>query len=171
LRLIERGGEYCRVADPGWVDPLDRVYSRERGGRWNPPGSFGVVYLNSSIPLARAQMRAKLGRRGIEPEDLLSASAPVLIDVRVPSGEYVDVVTAGGIRALALPASYPRDAAGHFVSHADCQPIGVRARRDGHPGIACRPAVDKAPPGSEELAYFGRRRLSLLKRRRFEDWY
>jgi hypothetical protein len=25
--------------------------------------------------------------------------------------------------------------------------------------------------GSEELAYFGRRRLKLLKRRRFEDWY
>lgn len=171
MRTVRRGGEYCRVADQDWVNPLERSYSRERGGRWNPPHSFGVVYLNDSVRLARAQVRGKLGRRGIEPEDLLPSAAPLLVGVGVPDDEYVDLVTARGLKAAGLPVSYPRDLTGALVGHADCQPIGVRARRDGHPGIACRPALARAPAGAEELAYFGRRKLKELWRRRFEQWY
>ena len=171
MRLLVRGGDYCRVAGPGWADPLDPSFSRERGGRWNPPGRFAVVYLNSSMQLARAQLRTKLGRRGLEPEDLIPTAAPLLVDVRVPEDHYADVVTARGVQAAGLAPTYPLDAAGRVVPRETCRPFGVLAHREAIPGIACRPAVAKAPVGSEELTYFGRRRLKLLKRRRFEDWY
>jgi len=49
MRTVERGGPYLRVADPGWEDPLDGSYAANRGGRWNPPESFAVVYLTSSV--------------------------------------------------------------------------------------------------------------------------
>ena len=35
---MRRGGDYLRVADPAWADPLDGRFSARRGGRWNPPG-------------------------------------------------------------------------------------------------------------------------------------
>src|SRR5439155_19886109 len=36
LRTIARVGDYLRVADPDWYDPLDGGFAKLRGGRWNP---------------------------------------------------------------------------------------------------------------------------------------
>lgn len=171
MRHLRRGGDYYRVADPDWSSPLSAAYSRERGGRWNQPGSFGVVYLNRSVPLARAQVRHKLSPRGIEPEDLQPAEAPLLVTTRVPNDAYVDAATVAGLSALGLPPSYPRDAAGRWVPHSVCQPIGESVHEDGERGIACKPAVEAAPPASEELAYFGSTRLRVARTERFPDWY
>ena len=44
--LVPRGGVYVRVADPDWDDPLSGEFAKARGGRWNAPGAFPVVYLS-----------------------------------------------------------------------------------------------------------------------------
>jgi hypothetical protein len=171
VRHVARGGPYVRVADPGWPDPLSAEHSRRRGGRWNPPGSFGVVYLNASVELARAQVRHRLEPRGIRPEDLDPTLGPMLVHTRVPDDDYVDAVSDEGLGELGLPVTYPVDERGTAVPHAVCQSIGQAAWDAGEPGIACRSAASSAPPDAEELAYFARRRLRLVRSEPFVDWY
>jgi hypothetical protein len=170
MRHTRRDGSYLRVADPGWSDPLSGAYSRARGGRWNPPGGFEVVYLNRTVEVARAQVRRKLGPLAIGPEDLDPESAPVLVATEVPAAAYVDAVSEEGIRSLGLPESYPQDDEGEIVEHAECQPIGVEAKESGEPGIAARSAAGLPSPG-EELAYFGANALEEGERRAFAEWF
>jgi RES domain-containing protein len=171
VRRVSRGGRYVRIADPDWDDPLSPEHSRRRGGRWNPPGSFGVVHLNASVELARAQVRHRLEPRGIRPEDLDPDIGPTLVHAHVPEDDYVDAVTDDGLAELGLPATYPVDARGATIPHARCQPIGLEARDSGERGIACRSAATPAPPHAEELAFFARRRLRMARSEPFADWY
>jgi hypothetical protein len=159
-----------RVADPSWHDPLSGEYAHARGGRWNPPGAFGVVYLNASLEVARALVRSRLEDRGIRPEDVLPEVGPVLIHTFVPEDDYVNAVTEGRLRALGLPASYPLDDRGSLVPHSACQPIGQRAVDAGERGIACRSATRDAPAHGEEFAYFGHDRLRARDTQPFTDW-
>jgi len=170
MRHVRRGGRHFRVADPSWEDPLSGAWSRVRGGRWNAPGAFDVVYLNATVTVARAQVVKSLAPLAIGPEDLDPATAPVLVETEVPTEAYVDAVTDAGLRSLGLPVGYPLDAGGAPVPHADCQPIGVAAQRVGDPGIAARSAAEFPSPG-EELAYFGTARLSVRERRTFTEWF
>ena len=109
MRTIRRGGAYLRVADPGWRDPLDGGYAGARGGRWNPPESFPVVYLCASVAVARAVVLGKLEAQPFGPEDLAPATAPVLVAASVTEDRYVDVVTTRGCASAGLPETYPRD--------------------------------------------------------------
>ena len=59
MRHIRRGELYFRVADPNRRNPLDGSYAAKSGGRWNPPNSFPVVYLNRDIRVARANVAGK----------------------------------------------------------------------------------------------------------------
>lgn len=170
MRHQRRGGTYVRVADPDWKKPLDPRYSQRLGGRWNPPGSFGVVYLNRSVEVARAQVRRKLEPRGIHPEDLNPGRGPVLVHAEVPEDAYVDAVSDPGLRSLGLPATYPVDGAGKEVPHAVCQPIGQTARDDGERGIVCRSAAAQPSPG-EELAYFPGKSLTAVRRQLWAEWF
>ncbi len=170
MRHIRRGGPYLRVADPSWRDPLSGEHSRVRGGRWNAPGAFGVVYLNASLELARALVRARLEDRGIRPEDILPEAGPVLVATTAPDETYVNTVTDAGLRSVSLPTSYPLDSRGQIITHRVCQPIGQLARDAGEQGIACRPATRGAPNG-EELAYFGRERLRAETTEQFATWF
>jgi hypothetical protein len=170
MRHIERGGRYLRVADPSWEEPLSGQYARRRGGRWNRPGGFDVVYLNASVDVARAQVRRKLAPLGIGPEDLEPARGPSLVHTDVPRGRYVDAVTERGLRSLGLAASYPLDLAGETVAHSVCQRIGEEAQQAGEPGIACRSAVAAPSPG-EELAYLARRSLRVKRTHSFSEWF
>lgn len=172
MRHIRRGGPYLRVADPGWADPLSPAYARRRGGRWNPPGSFGAIYLNASLDMARAQVRHKLETRGIRPEDLARDRGPILVHTHVPADRYVDATTGAGLRSLGLPGTYSLDEQGRPIAHETCQPIGQRAWDGAEPGIACRSAVRIAPAGGEELAFFARRRRLRVDRiQAYADWY
>lgn len=171
MRHVVRGGRYMRVADPSWRDPLSGAHARRSGGRWNPPRSFDVVYLNASPPVARAQVRHKLEPRGIRPEDLDPEQGPLLVHADVPEDRYVDAITARGLTPLGLPESYPLDAGGNRVPHAACQPIGQRAWEAGESGIACLSAARAAPAGGEELAYFAHRLLRPQRTERFTDWF
>jgi RES domain len=171
VRHIRRDGVYLRVADPEWDDPLSAEYALRRGGRWNPPGSFGVLYLNASVPVARAQVRQKLENRGIRPEDLEPDQGPVLVHTAPPPDDYVDVITDPGCTSLKLPKTYPVDEHEITVPHSVCQPIGQRAWNAGEPGIACRSAARTAPANGEELAFFARRPLKADQTEDFADWY
>ena len=171
MRHIRRGGAYLRLADPTWRKPLSAEYALQRGGRWNPPGSFGVVYLNASVAVARAQVRDKLEPRGVRPEDLQTDEGPMLVHTTVLEDDYVDVITDRGCSAVRLPSTYPLDEHGVLVSHSVCQPIGQRAWNAEESGIACRSAARSAPTDGEELAFFARRPLKADRTEAFADWY
>jgi RES domain len=170
VRTIRRGGPYLRVADPGWDDPLDGRFAADRGGRWNPPESFPVVYLCRSIEVARAIVHRRLERQPYGPEDLRPETGPVLVRTRVPEDRYLNAVTDAGLRDLGLPRTYPLDSRRRLVPWRRCQPIGLRAWEAGLPGVAARSAAAVSGRG-EELAYFGRRKLRRGAVREFEDWF
>lgn len=137
-----------------------------------PPGNFGVVYLNASVELARAQVRHKLETRSIRPEDLSPDQGPVLIHTHVPTDDYVDAIADAGLLALGLPDTYPLDRRGQPIAQNICQPIGRRAWDASEPGIACRSAARFAPANGEELAFFARRRrLRVDAIDAYADWY
>jgi len=170
--LVTRGGVYVRVADPDWDDPLSGEFAKARGGRWNAPRSFPVVYLNGDERVARANVLQRFAGLPYGPEDLEPSAAPVLVSTIVPEDEFVDVVGDEGCAAAGLPATYPTTADGGTVSHEVCRPVGQAAWDAGRPGIACRSAAPTAPPGGEELARFARGEpLTLLTVRRFLDWF
>lgn len=176
MKRVGRGGTYFRVADPGWDDPLDGSYSQRFGGRWNPPRSFPVCYLNRDLSTARANARHLLEQRlaglPVSVDDIDSHELPVLIDTTIDDDAFIDVVTDDGCRATGLAATYPLDEAGRPVPWTRCQPIGAAVWEDGEPGIACRSAAPLAPLAGEELAWFPRaRRLEARRRRTFDDWY
>jgi hypothetical protein len=173
VRTIARGGDYLRVADPDWYDPLDGGFAALRGGRWNPAGSFPVVYLCRSLAVARANVARRLAGQPFGPEDLDPSSGPVLVTARVGEGRFADVVTDRGCRAVGLPSTYPLDSRGRVVGWERCQPIGLAAFDAGLPGLACRSAATARAVGAEELAWFqrGRRRLRRIRMRRFDDWF
>lgn len=176
MTSVVRGGTYFRIADPDWDDPLDGAYSARFGGRWNPPGSFAVCYLNRDLSTARANARHLLERRleglPITVDDIDPDELPVLIDAVIEEEGFLDIVTDDGCLAVGLPATYPVDATGTGLPWTLCQPIGVSAWDQGQPGIACRSAAETAPPDGEELAWFQRaRRLAVERRRTFDDWY
>jgi len=142
------------------------------GGRWNPAGSFPVVYLNRTVSLARLFVAHKYRNTPYGPEDLDPAEAPLLVVTNVPSREYVDVVTDRGCRAAGLPASYPRTDDGREVEWDACQPVGALAWQEAEAGIACRSATSGAVKADEELAWFQRdHQLQPISSQRFEDWF
>jgi hypothetical protein len=174
MRTRPIGGEYLRVAEPDWRDPVDASYAQVQGGRWNAPGAHATLYLNADIATARANVQHKYRGLPYGPEDLDPAEAPHLVHVPVPPGVAADAVSEDGLVALGLPASYPIHRNGEEVTWQECQPIGAAvfvAEVDGNllDGIACRSAADG---GNEELAYYVRDRvLEAGERSEFPDWY
>lgn len=171
--LAVRGSTYLRVADGDWDDPLDGSYAKAKGGRWNAPGSYDVVYLSADRPTARLNVARLLAGHPYGPEDLDDTETFILIATDVPQGEYADIVTDAGCTASGLPTSYPLDAAGDPVSHDVCQPVGQAVHDQGLPGVACRSAALGASMDHEELAFFPRdgQRLTEQARWAFGDWY
>jgi hypothetical protein len=167
VRTIRRAGPYLRVADPDWDDPLDGRYAAQRGGRWNPPESFAVVYLCQTVAVARANVYRRLEGQPYGPEDLRPEAGPVLVRTGVPEDRYLNVVTEAGLRDAGLPRTYPRDSRSRIIPHRRCQPIGLRAWEAGLPGVAARSAWT----AGEELAYFGPRKLRRGAVRAFDDWF
>jgi hypothetical protein len=172
LPTIERTGRYLRVADPSWRNPLDAAHSRERGGRWNPPMTFGVVYLNKTVRAARANVARLFAGLPYGPEDLASKAAPVLVGTDVPKARYLNVITDVGCTKLGLPATYPVDGRGRLIGHERCRPLGQQAWEAGLPGVACRSAAPGTTRADEELAWFQRdRRLTSAARLAFDTWF
>jgi RES domain len=147
------GRVWLRVADPDWVDPLDPSWAGERGGRWNPPGSFPVLYLNGDVSTARARIERMLAGSPVMMDDL-DDDAYVLVDATLPRAQIcADAVTSGGLSALGLPDSYPRGSAGEEVARSVCQRIGSAVHALGLRGVWCRSA-STADGSGRELAWF-----------------
>lgn len=173
-RTINRGGSYNRLAEPSWVNPLDTTYSQAKGGRWNPPSSFGVLYLNRDVPLARLQVRHKLLGHPYGVEDLDEPEQHDLVEVDVDTRDWLDCMTPAGLDAVGLPETYPRHRNGQPVRHSSCQPIGQAAFDDDLPGLACRSAATGASSTDEELGVFDREvttAVRMVRRLTFTDWY
>jgi hypothetical protein len=98
--------------------------------------------------------------------DLEPQFQPVLMQVNVRLSEFVDCVTQDGLRAAALPATYPDG-----VTWVRTRDVGRRAYLiPAANGIACRSAVLST---AEELAIFDRA-IGLVRRGKryaFKDWY
>jgi len=162
--IIERlrdGHVWLRVADESWHDPLDPSYAGRNGGRWNPPGSFRVLYVNEDLETARAQIRRLLEGQPVYPEDL---DPPfVLVAATLPSAQRVaDAVTYDGVEALGLPAGYPLGGDGDSIPRSACQPIGAEVEASGLRGVHARSAA--TPDGSgRELAWFPARMSSRAR--------
>jgi len=167
---LRRGGTYYRVCDPSWRDPADTSFSRRYGGRWNPPGAFGALYLNADIAVAAANARRSLASAfgdAVAFADIRPERRPDLQLFTVATHAFVDAITPGGVAALGLPAVYP-DGCEHDV----CRTIARDLYAAGEAGIAARSA---ALADGEELAIFdthatlARRRRN--GRRKFAAWY
>jgi len=172
FRHVFAGGVHYRVADAAWADPLDASYSARTGARWNAPGSFGVLYLSTTLGVARANVRRLFHGQPYGPEDLDPSAAPVLIDVDLQEDDYVDVVTPEGIAAAGLPVTYPLAADGGTVPHTTCQPVGQEAYLAGERGMVCVSAA-RGTAGTE-LAWFAlpnRRIPARIRTRGFPAWY
>lgn len=170
---VARGGEYHRIALPGWSDALDAGHSLRTGGRWNPAGSFGALYLNDSVPLARLQVNHRLAGLPYGVEDLDPTEQHDLVTAAVSELEVLDCVTAEGLRAVGLPETYPRHPNGDAVQWRECQPVGEAAHGDGQPGLTCRSAATGAAHGDEELAVFDTHTAAVSETDRlsFDDWF
>lgn len=162
-----RGGAYFRVCKPDWIDCGDTSYSKAAGGRWNPPGQFGALYLNATLQVAAAQARQQHAGRAVGLFDLRPDRRPDLAVFEVPRLVVIDAVTPAGVRALGLPARYPIG-----VPWPRCQSIGRGAYGD-LAGVAARSAAEARPERSvgEELAVFDTLRLLAVRREPFWAWY
>jgi hypothetical protein len=172
--LLPDRHRWWRIARAEWRDPLDPTFAQVRGARWNPPGSFPVLYLNEDTVTARINLRSFIAGWPYEPEDLRDDTGPVLVGAVLPRRQRVaDVHTPAGVRAVELPATYPLDDAGRLVPHAVCQPIGAAAKEHGLRGVRCRSA--RAPDGAgRELAWFpatARSRAQLVARLSYSSWF
>ena len=168
-RVVRRGGSYYRVVAPKWVDPADTAYSKQRGGRWNPAGEFGALYLNATIKVAAANARAQHSGRAIKLFDLLPAARPELVTFEVPMVDVLDACTPAGVADLGFAENFP-----YRVTWPPCQAIGREAHANALAGVAARSNAEATETGSvgEELALFEEVVVSPSKaRRRFDKWY
>ena len=169
MRVVALAQVLYRVADPDWNDPLDPSFAAAfPGQRWNPPG-LPCLCLNGDEPTARANVMRLFDGLPYGPEDLDTATAPILLDVRIPPGDAADAFTDDGLKQLGLPTSYPQDDAGDVIEHATCQPIGRAVFDAGHHGVDARSA---APGGTRELAWFpGGDVATEVQQRAFDEWW
>lgn len=171
LRSVLRSGTYYRVVAPDWVNPADTSYSKERGGRWNPPNEFGALYLNATVAVAAANARAQHAGRAIKLFDLLPKARPELVTFLVPEVTVLDASTANGIVALGLARSFP-----YGVEWLPCQAIARTAHAARLDGVAARSHAEakETMVVGEELALFEESAKTLDKpqtRRSFAKWY
>lgn len=135
---------------------------------WNPPG-LECLYLNHDVATARANVMKRFEGLPYGPEDLNSATAPLLLGVDVPGGEAADFYTDAGLIAADLPMTYPYDASGELIPHRACQPVGQAAYDTGLDGVDARSAAAR---DGRELAWFPRSATaSEASRLAFGHWW
>ena len=155
---------WWRIADPGWVDPLDSSFAQRHGGRWTPPGGFPALYLNEDLVTAHLNLRAFIARWPYEPEDLRDDTGPLLVGCVLPRRQVVcEAHSPAGVRAADLPETYPFGEDGAPVPHARCQPVGARAKAGGLRGVRARSAQSRDGAG-RELAWFPASARSVARR-------
>lgn len=125
---------------------MDGTYSMERGQRWNPKGSFPVVYTNCSVDVAIANLWHKFEGEVGSPWDVAEEKQADLYEIPIEQPGLVDITTPDGIAGVGLPETYPTS-----VAKRTTQRIGARLHSERRPGVWCRSA---AHPAGEEVALF-----------------
>lgn len=151
------------------MNPLDTSFAKALGGRWNPSGAFGALYLCATVAVAAANARHQFAGRAIKLFDLQPVARPQLVAVNVPRQAFVDAITAEGVEALELPQEFP-----FGVPWPPCQAIARNAYDDGLPGVAARSNAEATATSwiGEELAAFDTMSaLNEESREPFEEWY
>ena len=69
--VLPDGRVWLRVATASWKDPLDPNYAHQAGGRWNPPNTYPVLYLNADLATARGQLERMLEGYPVGLDDLV----------------------------------------------------------------------------------------------------
>lgn len=126
--------------------------SCQAGGRFNPQGEFGALYLSLELDTARAELKRRAARSGVPLEDLLPR---VLLAVVVELGRVLDLRdpeerARWGLEEESLSGD----------DHGPCQEVGRAARREGYEAILYPSAarargmnlvvfLDRLHPGSE----------------------
>ncbi len=168
------GWTWWRIADRGWIDPLDPSFAARRGARWNPARSFPTLYFNEDKVTARLNLRAFIADWPYEPEDLRPDTGPVLVGAKLPRRQQVcDAHSRAGVSAIGLPKTYPLDGDGKPVPRERCQPIGAAVRAAGLRGVRARSAQSRDGAG-RELAWFpagARSRAKRVTTLSFDAWY
>ncbi len=169
------GHGWLRICDASWDDPLDDTFAQERGGRWNPPGSWRTLYLNEDLVTARLNLDRFIADWPYEPEDLdvTHRTAPGRGTPATQRRRSRTSTRRPASRRPACPPSYPLDGGGAVVEHEPCQQVGQEVHDAGLRGVRCRSA--QAPHGAgRELAWFpatGRSRARLVARLTFDEWF
>lgn len=169
LPTVQRGGAYYRVVAPTWRDPLDTSYAKTYGGRWNPPGEFGALYVNADLRVAAANARANHAGRAIKLFDLLPDARPELVTVDIPTIDVLDAWSPEGVAALGFAANFP-----YAVPWPPCQAVARTAHAAGIAGVAARSNAEATPTevvGEELAAFDGVDVGPLRERRSFAEWY
>ncbi|MBV9085104.1 MAG: RES domain-containing protein [Acidobacteriaceae bacterium] len=168
-RTVLRSDLYYRVIAPEWTDPANTAYSKEHGGRWNPPGEFGALYLNATVQVAAANARAQHAGRAIKLFDLWAKARPELVTFEIPVTAALDACTPEGLTELGFAHNFP-----YGVAWRPCQAIAREAHSAGMTGVASRSNAEVTATTcvGEELAVFEESIVGPPQsRRRFEEWY
>lgn len=169
---LSDGKMWWRVADPVWENPLDPGFAKRKGGRWNPPGRFAVLYLNENLDTARLNLANFAERQGFVVDDLLDEKKPVAVGCKLPGQQEVcDAYSDGGLVTAGLPMTYPcvnREP----VPHSTCQVVGTRINDAGLRGVLARSASSCDAIG-KELAWFPEKGAvaTLVQTLRFMEWF
>lgn len=163
MKTVRQGGRFYRVCDPSWVDCCDATFSTIDGGRWNPPGTFPVLYLNANVQTAAANARHKYDGEIFGILDLNPTTRPHLQIVDVAQCVAADAISPEGLAALDLPRDFPER-----VDYHTCQEIAVKIHHEGHAGIASRSA---ALSDGRELALMKLELATKQQRISFDQWY
>jgi len=155
--------------------PLTTEYSVRNGGRWNPEGSFPVLYTFLSPETARQWVTTSYAQAGLT----FSAVQPErLPDLMILNGTYenvADLTVDAGLTEVGLPTSYP---VGYFESTAwsVTQPIGTTIYTEGHSSVLVRSASASSWDGSTqnwaELVIFVDQAQTpeVVERVPYKDW-
>lgn len=125
---------------------MDGSHSMRRGGRWNAPGAFPVVYTSCTDEVAIANLWRQYEHEVGQPWDVSEEFQADLYEIHLDQDGLVDIVSSEGLAGVGLPATHPKD-----VSHTVTQPIGGRLHGERRPGVWARSA---ALPEGEEIALF-----------------
>lgn len=136
LGSVEFSGDAYRHLGPGY-QPLSGEGARNRGGRWNPPESFPVLYMALDIPTITAEFYRAAERQGMRSEDLLPRKV-YRYEVRLVA--LLDLRRKSALETVGLTEALVRG-----DDLRPCQVIGESAHYLGLEGLLAPSAVGPGP--------------------------
>lgn len=134
-------GVYRHVSSQ--YDALDSSGSLKAGGRWNPPGEYGVLYTALDEETAKAELERLAERQGLTLEDLAPRD---LVSIGVTLSKVLDLTDEKILRQIGISEN---EIVGNDISL--CLEISRLAHRAGFEAIL----VPSATKRGSILAVFG----------------